>query len=144
MSVIDTNTREVVEEIGEAFLAAYNTGDLDGIDEFVTGDFVCHHLAAGQEIEGGEAYKERIQELREAFPDFEMTEEFLVVEGDRGAGHYRWTGTQDGEFQGIPATGKAVDTTSVTLPRLDGQQLAEMWVYGDSIGLMSQLGLEPR
>lgn len=144
MSVTDTSSRAVVEEIGEAFLTAYNTGDVDAIDEYVTDDFVCHHVAAGEELQGAEAYKGRIEELREVFPDFEMTEELLVVEGDRGAGHYRWTGTQDGEFQDIPATGKAVDTTSVTLLRLDGEQLAEMWVYGDPIGLMSQLGVDPR
>lgn len=144
MSVTDTNSRAVVEEIGEAFLAAYNTGDVDGIDGYVTEDFVCQHVAAGEELHGAEAFKGRIAELREAFPDFEMAEESLVVEGDRGAGHYRWTGTQDGEFRGIPATGNHVDTTSASLLRLDGEQLAEMWVYGDPVGLMGQLGMDPR
>lgn len=134
--------RDVASHISQVFLDAYNTGEPDTIDDVVTPDFVCHHMAAGEEIHGAEAYGERIEELREAFPDFEMSEEFLLVDGEMGAGIYRWSGTHEGEFIGIPATGRSVDTSSGTLMRLDGDRVAEMWVYGAHPELMAQLGIE--
>lgn len=137
-------SRESAAAVSEAFMAAYNTGDLDRIDEHVTDEFVCHHKASGEEIEGGEAYKGRIAYLREAFPDFEMHEEFILVDGDRCAGHYCWAGTHEGEFQGVPATGTVVETTSAVLMRMEGPKMAEMWVYGDARGLMEQLGVSPK
>ncbi len=95
---------------------------MDRIDDAVTDDFVCHHTAAGVELHGAE--------------------EFLIVDGDMGAGHYRWGGTHDGEFMGMPATDRTVDTTSTTLMRMDGDRMAEMWVYGNNGEVMEQLGVE--
>lgn len=137
-------TRVSAARISDAFLGAYNDGDVDRIDDVVTDDFVCHHLAGGMEIHGAEEYKARVGELRTAFPDFEMTEELFLVDGEYGAGHYRWGGTHEGEFEGIPATGKRVDTTSLSLTRMADGKVAEMWIYGDGRGLMSQLGVDPR
>jgi predicted ester cyclase len=90
----------------------------------VTDDFVCHHAAAGVETHGADGHTERIRELRESFSDFEMNEESLA-DGDTGAGHYRWGGTHDGEFVGIPVTDRTVDTTIATLMRVDGDRTAE-------------------
>ena len=134
--------RDVASRISQAFVDAYNTGEVDRIDDFVTDDFVCHHTAAAVEINGADEYKERIHELRAGFSDFEMSEEFLVVDGDMGAGHYRWGGTHDGGFMGMPATDRTVDTTNATLMRMDGDRMAEMWVYGNNGEVMEQLGIE--
>lgn len=142
MSSVENKSGERATQIDAAIVEAYNTGDVDALDEYLSDDFVCHHVAAGVEITGVPEFKERILQLREAFPDFEMTGEFLVADGDRGAGHYRWQGTHDGEFQGIPATGRSVETTSASLFRMDGDRLAETWVYGDTMGLLGQLGVE--
>lgn len=108
----------------------------------VTADFVCHHTASGAELHGADGYKPRIEELRTAFSDFRMDEEYLIVDGEMGAGYYRWGGTNDGEFMGMPATGKTVDTHSMSMMRMEGDRLAEMWVYGDNRNLMEQLGIE--
>jgi steroid delta-isomerase-like uncharacterized protein len=133
--------RDVASRISQAFVEAYNTGEVDRIDDVVTDDFVCHHTAAGVDIEGADGYKERIHEMREGFSDFSMSEESLIVEGEMGAGHYRWGGTHDGEFMGVPATDRTVDTTSATLMRMDGDRMAEMWVYGANAEVMEQLGI---
>lgn len=134
--------RDVASRISRAFVDAYNTGDLDLIDDVVTSDFVCHHMAAGQELHGADEYKERIVELREGFSDLEMSEEFLLVDGDMGTGLYRWGGTHDGEFMGMPATDRTVDTSALTMMRMDGDRAAEMWVYGANPELMAQVGIE--
>ncbi len=141
MAATEQHQHEVARNVSNAIMAAYNEGDPDRIDGFFAEDFVCH-LTGGGEVNGPEAYKGRISAMRAAFPDFRKNEEALVVDGDHAAVHYRWSGTHDGEFMGIEPTGNSVETTSLALLRFEGDQLAEMWAYGDSQTLMQQLGVE--
>jgi predicted ester cyclase len=78
---------------------------------------------------------------REAFPDLKITVDEQVAERDLVA--VRWTarGTNTGTGNGIPATGRAVETTGTTLFRLAGGHIAEEWTCANSLGLMKQLGL---
>lgn len=121
-------------------MEAYHENAPGIIDEIFTADFVCH-LPGGAEVRGPEGYKERIAATLAAFPDFRKREEMLVVDGDEGAVLYRWSGTHEGEFMGIPATGKRVETTSAALLRFEGDRLAEMWAYSDADTLKQQLGV---
>lgn len=80
---------------------------------------------------------------REAFPDLTITVDKQVAERDLVA--VRWTarGTNTGAGNGIPATGRAVQTTGTTLFRVEDGRIAEEWTCADSLGLMKQLGLLP-
>ncbi len=80
---------------------------------------------------------------REAFPDLNITVDKQVAEGDLVA--VRWTarGTNTGAGNGIPATGRAVQTSGTTLFRMADGRIAEEWTCADSLGLMKQLGLLP-
>jgi steroid delta-isomerase-like uncharacterized protein len=143
MSVTTKQQREFARAISRSFLLAYNTTDPEKIDDVVTDDFVAHHTGVDGDIEGPEAYKARIEEITTAFPDFEMNELVQVIDGEYAAGLYHWTGTHEGEFMGIPPTGKTVDTRSLTLTRMEAQKATEMWVYTDTPAMMAQLGIEP-
>jgi steroid delta-isomerase-like uncharacterized protein len=78
---------------------------------------------------------------RKAFPDLKITVEEQVAERDLVA--VRWTarGTNTGAGNGIPATGRAVETAGTTLFRVTGGRIAEEWTCANSLGLMKQLGL---
>ncbi len=141
MSTGTSSHRAAVEDLTRAIMEAYNNGEPERLDGFLTDDFVCH-LAGGGVVDGPEAYKQRIHSIRAAFPDFWKTQEFLAVDGDRAAVQYRWGGTHEGEFMGVPPTGNEVETTSAVLLRLEGDRLAEMWLYSDGQSLMQQLGVE--
>ncbi len=78
-----------------------------------------------------------------AFPDGQMTIEDLVAEGDRVVARTTFNGTHQGEMQGIPATGKAVSVSGITIFRLDNGKIAEGWLVNDNLGLMQQLGVIP-
>ncbi|WP_276260921.1 ester cyclase [Haloglomus litoreum] len=142
MATTQQRQHEIAAAISTAFVEAYNRNEPDRIDDAVTEDFVCHHMASGSELHGADEYKTRIEDLNAAFSGFSMSEEVLIVDGDMAAGRYRWSGTHEGLFEGIPATGRTVDTTSLTMMRMEGDRMAEMWVYGDGRGLMEQLGIE--
>lgn len=80
---------------------------------------------------------------RKAFPDLKVVVDLIVAEGDLVS--VRWTarGTNTGSGNGIPATGKKVHTTGITMFRFADGAIAEEWTAGNSLSLMRQLGLLP-
>jgi predicted ester cyclase len=58
---------------------------------------------------------------------------------------YRWTfhGTLQGDFFGIPATGKGVTITGMGISRIENGKIVELWSNFDQLGLMQQLGVIP-
>jgi steroid delta-isomerase-like uncharacterized protein len=144
MASTQQQQRETATKISDAFVKAYNTGDATVLEPYVTDEFVCHHMAAGVDLKGISEYAGRIKEMQGAFDDFELSEDLLVVEGDTCAGQYRWSGKHTGTFQGIAPTNESIETTSIALMKMDDGKLGEMWIYGDSMGLMRQLGVETR
>lgn len=80
---------------------------------------------------------------REAFPDLNIEINKLLAEEDLVA--VRWTarGTNTGSGNGLPATGRSVETHGTTLFRMADGRIAEEWTCANSLGLMRQLGLLP-
>jgi steroid delta-isomerase-like uncharacterized protein len=90
-----------------------------------------------------EGHKQVIAAFRSAFPDMRIAVELQLAEGDRVANHITMLGTHQGEFQGVPATGKAVAITGTNIMRFEGDQIAELWGYLDAVGMLQQLGVIP-
>ncbi len=80
---------------------------------------------------------------RKAFPDLNVTVDMTVAQGDLVC--VRWTarGTNTGTGNGIPATGKRVETSGTAIFRFVDGKIAEEWTAANSLGLMRQLGLLP-
>ena len=113
--------------------------DYDLIDDRYAADFVQHGGPMGG-LEGPDALREWFQAIHEGFPDLTCTEEFAFCDGDFVASQYTYTGTHDGEFQGIPATGKKVTITGNTINRIEDGRIVETWPETDFLGLMQQVG----
>ncbi|UCG24904.1 MAG: ester cyclase, partial [Chloroflexota bacterium] len=90
-----------------------------------------------------ELVREGVTLVREAFPDFQLSIDEQVAEGDRIGAHWTMTGTHEGEFYGIPPTGKQVKHSGATFYRLANGRIAEVWFLADMMGLMQQLGVIP-
>jgi predicted ester cyclase len=102
------------------------------------------HGAGGQAVGmGPDGLIQLIKTWRSAFPDGKMTVDDLIVEGDLVGIRNTWSGTQTGEFYGIPPTGKHVEVTSVGLDRVKDGQVVEGWGELDMVGMMQQLGAMP-
>lgn len=112
-------------------------------DEIVAPDFVPHDPSNPWLKPGPAGTKELVSTYRTAFPDSHFTIEDQIAEGDRVV--TRWTahGTNNGELQGMPATGKRVTVTGITIDRIANGKLAESWVNWDTVGMLRQLGLLP-
>ena len=81
--------------------------------------------------------------MREAFPDLTATVDEQVAEGDKVVSRVTMTGTHEGEFMGMPATGKSFTIPGVSIWEVRGGQLISEWVSWDSMGMMQQLGVIP-
>lgn len=116
-------------------------GNLAVADEVLTSNYQLHF--PGFPPLDREGHKQVISAFHAAFPDMRLTSEFQLAEGDRVANHITMRGTHQGEFQGIPATGKSVTVTFTNIMRFEGGKIAELRGYLDAVGLMQQLGVIP-
>jgi predicted ester cyclase len=103
-------------------------------------------LAVCDEIFDGEyARHERsfVPILRTAFPDLHFDIEDMIAEGDKVVTRYTFSGTHQGEFMDIPATGKPVKIKCIWIHRLANNRIVEgkEWGVIDTFGMMRQLGV---
>ena len=124
------------------FEEIFNKGHLSVADEIVAIDYVNHTPAPGEQP-GREGLKGFVTYLRAAFPDIHFTVDQQVTEGETAVTRLTLTGTQQGEFAGIPATGKPVNVTAINIHRVSDEQIQEAWINWDALGMMQQLGAIP-
>ncbi len=78
-----------------------------------------------------------------AFPDIHMSLEELIAEGDKVFLRTTFTGTHDGEYKGIPPTGRHVASESAEIYKIAGGKFVGYWCLSNVAGLMRQLTEEP-
>ena len=128
--------RRFVDEVQSA-------GNVDLIDEICSPGFVNHSAPPGVPADR-EGVKIIAAMFRRAFPDSHFTVEDMVAEGDKVATRKTFRGTHEGEFMGIPPSGRTVNVGLIDIVRISGGRVVEHWSMGDSLGLMQQLGAIPR
>lgn len=120
-----------------------SAGDVDGFGELLADDLVEH-----EETPGLAPTKDGVLEFFRmyiaAFPDLRMDPEDVLPSGDKVVARARATGTHEGEFLGIPATGRSIDVQLIDIVRFGDDGLAhEHWGVVDVMTMMQQLGVVP-
>jgi steroid delta-isomerase-like uncharacterized protein len=140
MSLTTEEKRNVLKRFSaEVFVQ----GRLETIEELISPDFVDHDPLPGLAPDR-EGLKQVVQLFRTAFPDFEVTLLHTVIEGDKAVDHIWSTGTQLGEFLGVPPTGKRITASAIVISYLDSQgRIAERWQRFSAMQLLQQLGVIP-
>jgi steroid delta-isomerase-like uncharacterized protein len=126
----------LVEEI-------FNRGSVDLVDEYMAPNFVEREELPPGIPRDREGVKMLTRMLHSAFPDFKAKIEDVISEGDKVVISQTWSGTQNGEFMGVPPTGKRVSFGVIDIIRFSDGKVAEHWGQMDSMGLMQQLGAIP-
>ena len=67
----------------------------------------------------------------------------LTAKNDKVWGIFRVVGTHTGSLYGIPATGQHIDVVEVGLWRVEDGLIAEAWYFGDELGLLRAVGVNP-
>jgi steroid delta-isomerase-like uncharacterized protein len=120
-----------------------NAGDIAGFGELLADDFVEHEVTPGlAPTKAGVQDFFRMQ--RAAFPDLHMTVDDVFASGQKAVARVQYTGTNQGEFMGMPATGKSVDVQLIDIFAFaDDGRVREHWGVIDLMAMMQQLGVVP-
>jgi len=131
---------ENIRTVGRFVEEVINQGRLEAADELVEENFVELDPLPGQS-QGRQGLKDVIAMMRAGFPDLHWVIDETVAADDKVVSRFTWTGTQRGDFLGIPATGKAVTVHGVVIDRLSGGKMADSRILMDTFSLMQQLGV---
>jgi steroid delta-isomerase-like uncharacterized protein len=127
------------EAIARAFYEPFNTGDTAIYDEILAEDWADHPLGPGQEP-GRAGFVPIIATFRGIFPDLQVTNDDVLVAGDKVAVRSTIRGTHQGELLGIPATGLPVEFMAIDIHRIANGQIQETWHIEDFLSVIFQLG----
>ena len=121
----------------------WNKRNLAGIWELYAPDYVYHGTGVFPDLDLA-AMKQMVPAFWTAFPDEHMVVEDMIAEGDKVAYRFTFRGTHQGDFMGIPPTGKQVSVTGITIDRIKDGKVVESWANYDTLGLLQQLGVIPQ
>jgi steroid delta-isomerase-like uncharacterized protein len=136
-----TNPLEANKAVArKLFEVALNQSNWDVYNQIHSRDFIAH---AGNRSEGLAQDLQDAKGWWQAFPDGRYTIDQMIAEGDMVM--VRWTGrgTNTGAGNGLPATGKHIEATGITVLHIVGGKIVEEWNETDMLGLLRQLGLLP-
>ena len=120
-----------------------NVGDVDAFGDLLADDFVEHEESPGL-APTKDGVKSFFRMYIGAFPDLRMEAEDVLMSGDKVVARVRATGTDQGEFMGMPPTGKSVDVQLIDILRFGDDGLVhEHWGVFDALAMMQQLGAIP-
>jgi len=130
------------KEIVRRYQEAYNSGNLDVLDELLAPDWVSNSFPTSvleQTVENAKA----LQRMGvEAFPDLHYTTEALIAEGDMVAQVWTARGTHKGEFVGLPATGDRFELGGISVFTIVDGRITRHHAFNDVIDLVQQCGAD--
>ena len=121
---------------------AWNRGNTDGQAHIFAPDYEWDELPPpfGR---GSAGLLSFVQGFRAAFPDLHFEIAQVVSNDDTVVWRARGSGTQRGEFMGIPATGKSFSVQAIIMSRFESGLWREDHVCWDRLGMLEQLGVIP-
>lgn len=133
----DEERKEIVRRF---FYDVWGQGHVSEVDQIFAPDFVNHSRIPGQR-EGVAGVTQLVQATRTGFPDWTVSVDLQIAAGDRVATRYTLRGTHQGTFRGVPATGRPVEITGISIHAVRSGKLTDHWGLLDDTTLVLQLGL---
>jgi steroid delta-isomerase-like uncharacterized protein len=125
---------------------AINTGDAEIISKSIdeaAGSDVLFHAPVPVDATGAQALKQVWAMLLRGLPDLHVAVDDVIAEGDKVVFRATVTGTHQGEYMGLPPTGKSITYDEIFIFRFANGRLAEIWGVVNVFSQMQQLGVIP-
>ena len=123
-----------------AFMEVLGQGKLEKYPDFHTTDFVAHGSERDYSLAEDLAMA---REERTALPDMQFAVNHMVAEGDLVMVHWTAWGTNTQAGMGLPATGKPIRISGMTLFRFKAGKISEEWSAWNMLSVLKQAGLFP-
>jgi len=115
-------------QVASAFYASYN-GDLaGGFDRYISKDLVLHGFNGPEDRE---AWLKGDLNIKAGLTGFKMTVLDQIVEGDKVVTRWSFTGVHTGTVFVIPASGREVTLSGISIDRVIHGQSVEHWSEGN-------------
>jgi len=135
-----TNNKDVV--LRYWYQELWDNWNIAVADDFLTDDYHLHAPGVPVPLDR-DTTKQVVAMYGKSFPDLKHTVDELIGEGDTLAARWTVRGTHKGEFQGIPASGKSVKLSGITVHHLKDGRVRETWLVYDNMELLQQIGAVP-
>jgi len=124
-------------------VACWNAHDAQGVAAFYHPDFVGSDVNQKKPVHGPLGIRRAMEYQLCAFPDLTIEADEPIIDGNRVA--FAWTlrGTHRGRIMNIPATGRCVEYTGVSIAVFRGDKIIESQRIWDVAGMLRALGCLP-
>ena len=119
-----------------------NKGNIDMIDTYFASNYVNKTVTST--VNGQAEAKEFFGAFLTGFSDIKFDVDEVFGVDDRIVKRWTFNGTHTGEFSGVPATGKRISVSGVSITRITNGKIAEELDYMDDLGFLQQLGVMPQ
>ena len=123
------------------FQEVWNEGKTETVHELLSPDAVAVGQAGAEvELHGPREFVPFVEQIRRAFPDIKVEVEDAFGAADKVV--LRWSArmTHRGDALGIPATGKPVRLTGITIAHIVNGKIVAGWDNWDQLGMLQQIG----
>ena len=129
---LQAQTERFIEEV-------LNNRNLAIMEEFVAPEYILQ--GSQPPVQGPDGYRRFIEGVLVSFPDIHFTFEDFFTTGDKIALRWSMRATQQGEWLGLPPSGKAVTDSGINIQRVNEEgKLVEEWIRNDGLGALIQVG----
>jgi predicted ester cyclase len=125
-------SEELKPMIRKIFEEAYNKGNLEVLDELIAPNYLRHQPPM-KKVEGVEAYKKFVADVRSAYTNFNIRLEEILVDGNKTVVRITLTGKHTGKTPTLmaPPTGKEISMVGCVVSTWENGKVVEEWVYND-------------
>ena len=126
------------------FETMVNTANVELANELVNPNAPFFTPAFPEPVYGGEGYLSLVFWLRKSFSNVQWKLEEMIAEDNKVAVRWTCSGTHDGEFMGIPATGKSFSASFMNFYAFNEQYkvISDTAAEG-MIAILRALGVNP-
>jgi predicted ester cyclase len=139
----ETATAQRSDELARAYVHATNTADEHAFDAVLARGFLSYSRDG---VRSRTAIKRYYRDLRNAFADITFTVHEnigVLVENDMIAMRTIIEGSHTGDYAGVPATGRTIQTSASHFFRMRDDQLVEHWPVIDTYRILTKIGRTP-
>jgi predicted ester cyclase len=108
------------------------------VDKYVAEQYLQHQPGLKS---GRGPFREYLEKLFRAFPDYSGEIENVLVEGELVSFHFKWSGTHAGEFMGVRPTGKKIVRRTADVLRIKSGMIVEHWGIVDQTEMLLEFGI---
>ncbi len=123
----------------------WNRGLFGRLDQFIGAKYTLHRDPGDpwefKTLDRSE-FKERLEHSRTVFPDLHFIVDEAVSEGDKIAISWTFRGTHQGSLPRLPATGKKVSVSGITIYYFADGKITGHRQIVDRLGFFEQLGIK--